>query len=401
MNFSESVRIAFVNLFANKLRSLLSMLGIIIGVAAVISVVAITNGIKEKALAELGPSDFFVYFLSPQYQARSNRQVSLTADDLRMFDDLPFVRAVLPKMFRNFEVRSGARLLKGTVSLTDPGYLKTYRKTLLAGRNINDFDMMQRSEVCLVSDRLAAKLFGDPSRVGQPLFIGRSRLTVVGVVRSDAAARRSRFANSGEFLEKDDVMVPYSTFLRLRSDLTIDQLEIYVAKGYGGNVLQDLKFAIQRKERKPEDYFIQDPKELLAQIEKQTRMFSAFLASIASISLLVGGVGVMNVMLTTVAERTREIGVRKAVGASQRDILLQFVIESCVICLVGGCIGVLLGVAVSRVLPVLSGGKIPTSIVESSVALSFAFSLATGLVFGIFPAVRASRLSPAEALRTE
>jgi putative ABC transport system permease protein len=130
-------------------------------------------------------------------------------------------------------------------------------------------------------------------------------------------------------------------------------------------------------------------------------MFSLFLASIASISLLVGGVGVMNVMLTTVAERTREIGVRKAIGASQKDILTQFIVESCVICIVGGCIGIGLGIAVSKVLPALSGGKLPSSIVESSIALSSVFSLATGLIFGIFPAIRASKLSPAEALRAD
>ena len=223
---------------------------------------------------------------------------------------------------------------------------------------------------------------------------------MIGIIEISESAE---FVNSSyqEMVQTNDFLIPFSTALRLNSNQKINQLRIYVDKNYRGSVLQEIQKALDENNKKHDDYSIQDPKDILAQIEKQSKEYTLFLSGIAAISLLVGGIGIMNVMLTSVAERTREIGIRKAVGANQKDILLQFMIESCVICMMGGVLGIGLGVCGAALVPWISSQKTEASILPSSLAISFLFSLIVGLIFGIFPAIRASRLSPAQALRTK
>lgn len=402
MNISESFSISFVNLKSNKVRAFLSMLGIIIGIAAVIIVVAITNGAKEEVLQSIGTEDSFIYVVNAKYNEKTNRQIELKTDDLEMFKGLPFIKSVLPKMYKTFEVRTSKKHLKRSISMINPSYLKTHRITLLSGRNINDFDIIQRSRVCLISKKLARILFESASPVGQTVSCGQAALNVVGIVEPFSnQAMGEALMEDEESMDPNDFLVPYTTALRLESDIRIDEISLYVDKNYSGNALQQIQSAIEKNSKSMDDYSIQDPKEILAQIEKQTALFTTFLGAIASISLLVGGVGIMNVMLTSVAERTREIGIRKALGASQKDILYQFVIEACVICTLGGVIGIFLGVLVSYLLPWMTNHKVSASIVGNSLAISCLFSLVVGIVFGIFPALKGSKLSPAEALRVE
>jgi putative ABC transport system permease protein len=250
---------------------------------------------------------------------------------------------------------------------------------------------------------LSKSLFYSASPVGESIFCGPSAFTVAGIVESGGESIETAWTGEegGERIDQNDFLVPYTTTLRLEPDIRISQLNIYVSKSYTGSVVAEMKSALNFHLKKPENYIIQDPKEILAAIEKESRVFTIFLGCIASISLLVGGIGIMNVMLTSVAERTREIGVRKAVGASQKAILVQFMIESCVICVIGGSIGIILGSVISYLLPFLSSHKIASSILGSSLIVSFFFAFLVGLIFGTLPAVRASRLSPAEALRFE
>lgn len=378
------------------------MLGIIIGIAAVIIVVAITNGAKEEVLQSIGTEDSFIYVVNAKYNEKTNRQIELKTDDLEMFKGLLFIKSVLPKIYKTFEVRTPKKHLKRSIAMINPSYLKTHRITLLSGRNINEFDVTQRSRVCLISKKLARLLFETATPVGQTVSLGQAALNVVGVVEPFSnQAMGEALMEDEESMDPNDLLVPYTTALRLESDLRIDEISLYVDKNYSGNALQQIQSSIEKNSKTMDDFSIQDPKEILAQIEKQTALFTTFLGAIASISLLVGGVGIMNVMLTSVAERTREIGIRKALGASQKDILYQFVIEACVICTLGGVIGIFLGVVVSYLIPWMTNHKISTSIVGNSLAVSFLFSLVVGIVFGIFPALKGSKLSPAEALRVE
>ena len=403
MNISESFSIAYVNLKSNKTRAFLSMLGIIIGIAAVIVIVSITEGAKQDVLKSIGTADSFIYVINAKYNESTNRQIELKSNDLEMFERLRAKKSVLPKMYKTFEIRTPKKLLKRSISIIDTNYLKTHRLTLLTGRNVNSFDIDQRSRVCLINKKLSKLLFDVTSPIGQIVYCGQGALTVVGIIQSESD---ESFASVSENEEEEsyqpnEFLVPYTTALRLESDSKIDEISLYVDKKYEGNVLQEIKEVIEKNSRSMDDYSVQDPKEILAQIEKQTLLFSTFLASIASISLLVGGVGIMNVMLTSVAERTREIGIRKAIGASQRDILSQFIVEACFICMLGGFIGILIGCTITYLLPILTNHKISTAIVYGSLLVSFSFSLLVGLVFGVFPAVCASKLSPAEALRVE
>ncbi|MBI1979287.1 MAG: ABC transporter permease, partial [Elusimicrobia bacterium] len=300
MNISESFMISVVNLQSNKIRAFLSMLGIIIGISSVIVIISITEGAKQGVLESIGTADSLIYTISPKYNEKMNRQIELTNEDLQMFQGLPFSKATLPKMYKTFEVRTSKKLLKRSISLMTPGYLKTHRLKLLAGRNINDFDVSQMSRVCLISKKLAKQLYDVPSPLSQTLYCGQSALTVVGIIQSETmeSLGTSGEEDSEESMEPNEFLIPYTTALRLETGLRIDEISLYVDKNYKGDVMKEIKAILERNNKSLDDLNIQDPKEILAQIEKQTLMFSTFLASIASISLLVGGVGIMNVMLT-------------------------------------------------------------------------------------------------------
>ena len=403
MNLTDSFRVTWMNLKANPFRSLMSILGIIIGISTVIIVISIANGTKEQALREIGAVDSYIYTLIPNFN-RMTGQVTLVSSDIKSFTSLSFVKTVLPRFYRNFDLRTPKKIFKQMVTPMDIQYLKSHRLSLLSGRNINDFDLLERARVCMITEKLAHLLFNEPNPLKKTLHCGRIELTVVGIFQSEFDSFDPISWSEDEIMDAlgpTEFLMPYTTVLRLEQDMQIDALEIYVDKNYQGPVMKKLALALVNQGHHENDFTIQDPREILAQIEKQSRLYATFLASLASISLLVGGIGIANVMIASVAERTREIGIRKAIGASQRDILFQFVIEACILCAVGGMMGILLGVMVSYCLPLVTHQKVLTLISFSSIPIALIFSIVVGLFFGVFPALKAARLSPIEALRTE
>lgn len=403
MNLSESFRTALFNLLSNKLRSFLTMLGVIIGVASVVTMVGLGQGMRAQIVNQIsslgsnlltvipgrmrqGPGSFFM--------ARGGGNV-IKYEYFRELRETPFpgIRAVTTEASTNLAVTFGRESTLVNVVGTTPEFLEIRNFSLLSGRPFNGYDLSYSRKVAILGNTVAQDLFGDPPlAVGESIRIGRTIFTVVGVLEPKTAG--------GQDLG-NQVFVPLTT---LRQYLTGSQYlrNVVVQVDTKENislVSQWLSDFFTRKIGDPEKFSIVNQQDILETVESVTGTVTLFLAVIAGISLLVGGIGIMNIMLVSVAERTREIGLRKAIGAKPRDILLQFLLESSLLSLVGGMVGVILGVLAGRALASFSQWTFVLSPQVMGLALSV--SLAVGLFFGMYPARRASRLDPITALRYE
>ncbi len=406
MIFGEILRVALGALRANKLRSFLTMLGIVIGVAAVIAMVALGRGAQRAVsdrIASLGTT-----LLTVVPGQIFGRGVAAEADRARLtMDDAEAIEArartaaaVQPEMSRQLQVQYLNRNTSTQVVGTTANYLEVRRYELERGRMFTPAEDRARARVAVVGPAVVQNLGLDASAaiVNQEIRVRGIQFTVVGVLKSKGQA--SPFANPDE-----QVLIPIQTArfrvmgadrLRSISVLATSEADIPVT-------MAEIQKALRREHRlrpeQPDDFTIRNQADFLNTLGETTQVFSYLLAGIAAVSLLVGGIGIMNIMLVSVTERTREIGVRKALGASRRNILLQFLIEAVVLCLMGGLAGVLLGgggaVLLSRTL------SWNTDISAASVVMAFAFSAAVGLVFGVWPARRAARMDPIVALRYE
>jgi putative ABC transport system permease protein len=261
------------------------------------------------------------------------------------------------------------------------------------GRPLNDEDMQERALTCLLSVDSARRLFGASDPVGQTLRFGDATYQVVGVVGNPRHP-------TGVGRAADDLYFPLPTLLR-QENVPLNIVEVWVRKDYTGDPKEAVLAAIAGDPREKPYFTIQDPQALVDEVESTSRKFRYTMLALSAVALFVGGIGIMNVMLISVSERTREIGLRKALGASAKDILLQFVVEVSVLSAVGGLGGVILGVGAAKLASRLTNGEMPTAVMPSAVAAALLFSVLVGLVFGLYPAVKASRFSPMEALRND
>jgi putative ABC transport system permease protein len=396
MELRESVEIAVANMLLTKVRSGLSILGLVIGTAAIIIVVAIANGSRKMVIESLSIGNADVLYIWPWYDEVSRRAGSLTLNDVDVLSRLPNVESATPEILETKEVGgpSGHHPLKGLG--IDPGYLEVHRYRVFAGRDISLLDVRKRALVVVFTKDSADRLFQGPNPVGQSVRINGVYFEVVGVALKPAGGP----AGAG-VAKNADYFIPVSTLLYLEKNINIPSIRVRVAKGKSELALRSVKHYFGSDPVRKSLVKISDPNEFIEEIKKKDRALMLQLMSIAAVSLLVGGIGIMNVMLTSVAERTREIGLRKALGATSRDILEQFLVETSFLSGVGGILGTVLGLAVSWALPILSSGKVPTSPVLFSIVLSIGFSLTFGLFFGLFPASKAAQLSPIESLRYE
>ncbi|MCX7730237.1 MAG: ABC transporter permease [Candidatus Caldatribacterium sp.] len=403
MNLAESFRTALFNLLANKLRSFLTMLGVIIGVASVVAMVGLGQGMRAQILAQLtslgsniltvipgrvrqGPGSFFM--------ARGGGDI-LKYEYFRELREAAFpgIRTVTTETMANFVVTAGRESVVVNVVGTTPEFLEVRNFSLLQGRSFNGYDCSYSRRVAVLGHTVAQDLFGNPAAsLGQSIRIGRNIFTVVGVLEPKTAG--------GQDLG-NHIFVPLATHQRyLTGNRYLQNIIVQVdAKENIPLVSAWLSDFFTRKIGNPEEFSILNQQDILETVESVTGSITLFLAIIAGISLLVGGIGIMNIMLVSVAERTREIGLRKAIGARPRDILLQFLLESSLLSLVGGGVGVLLGVLAGRSMASFSQFSFVVS--PQVVALALSVSLVVGLFFGIYPARRASRLDPIAALRYE
>jgi len=405
MNFTEFLGVSLNSLLANKVRSFLTMLGIIIGVAAVITMISLGQGAKKAVsdrLEALGTNLLYIRSGAPHMRgvrSAAGEVERLDEKDLkRLRTDCAAVDYIVPEIRGNQQVIYGNQNWNTSVIGTSPEYMELRNYIINDGSNFTNQDVNGLRRVAVIGPTVAENLFGSINPVGQTIRIGRLRFEVMGVTEIKGA--------SGGFMDFDDVViVPYTT--AQKRVFGIDNLNRFIARLKDESMLKAAYLEIEKSLRKSHrlrpdqdnDFFIQSQSDFASAREETTNTLTYLLAGVALVSLLVGGIGIMNIMLVSVTERTREIGVRMAIGARRRDILMQFMLESISLSLLGGIIGILSGAGGSFVLTEFFGWS--TFIPAEAVALSFGFAFVVGIFFGIYPARKASLLDPIEALRYE
>ena len=406
MLIGETLSVALGALRANKLRSFLTMLGIVIGVSAVIAVVALGRGAQKAVNERISALGTTLLTVSPGQRfgggvASADSRARLTMDDAEFLQERATIIAqVQPEMTKQLQVQYLNRNTNTSVVGTTPNYLEVRKYELEAGRMFSAADDMGRRRVAVVGPEVVTNLGMDNPQaiIGEAVRIRGLQFEVVGVLKSKGQA--SPFNNPD-----DQVLIPIQT-ARYRA-FGSDQLRSISVLAPSDKQIPQTMAEIQKLIRRShrlrasqgDDFQIRNQADFLNTAAETTQVFGLLLAGIATVSLLVGGIGIMNIMLVSVTERTREIGVRKALGATKGNILLQFLIEAVVLCLFGGLVGVLLGAGGAYALSTF--GSFSTEVTSDSIVLAFVFSAAVGVVFGVWPARRAARLDPIIALRYE
>jgi putative ABC transport system permease protein len=413
MSLRENVLLAFNSLLINKLRASLTMLGIIIGVAAVVTLLAAGRGVESFVISEfesLGNNLLFVFpgRLEPGQGPRRAGGSGLTYDDAVALADsflTPDVVAVTPSLDRLAPVTYSGRETRTTISGTTPNFIQVRNFRPVAGRFINDQDISSSARVAVVGQTVYETLFADGGLpIGQTIKINNINFKIIGLMEEKGG--------SG-FNDQDNlILIPLTTaqrrlFLTRRADgkFTVDLIYAQAIseerqEAAIGQIQEVLRQTHGIEFRNEDDFTVLSQNELVSTFSQITSVMTAFLGAIAGISLLVGGIGIMNIMLVSVRERTREIGLRKAVGAKRNDILRQFLTEAVLLAVVGGLIGLAIGMVGAGFIGSLSDSLQPIVSLDS-VLLSVGFSAAVGLFFGSYPASRAARLDPIDALRYE
>jgi putative ABC transport system permease protein len=413
---AESLRIALRALTANKLRTALTMLGIVIGVAAVIALLAIGQGASaavESRFAALGTN--VIYIVPGQLNLGGVRSAAgsaptLTLQDYQAIassDAISAVAAVAPERSFFGQVIYQGLNTNTRITGTTPSYQDVLNFYPAQGEFFTDDDVQARAQVAVLGANVAQNLFGDMNPIGETIRVnaggGSANLRVIGVMQPKGGTG---------FLNRDDqIFIPITTALsKLQRARTASGGEQINSIDIQARSDKDIPAAIDQvtqvllaNRHSPDDFQVRNVQDQIDAQKQASQTLTILLGAIAGISLVVGGIGIMNIMIVSVTERTREIGIRKAVGAKRRDILMQFLMEALVVSVIGGLIGILAGIGTSWFVEgkQLNGQEIQTVVVPSSILLAFGVSAAIGLFFGIYPASRAARLNPIEALRYE
>ena len=402
MPLSEIMRVALESIRANLFRAMLTMLGVIIGVAAVITMVALGSGAQraiDQQLQSLGANLLTINTGMWFMRGVSRQQNNLTIDDAGALGrEAVHLSAVVPEMSFRDQVKSGNRNINVSITGTTPNFAGVHGFTVDQGRMFSAADDAARRRVVVVGAEVPGMLDLEPAAlIGRTLSIRAVPFEVVGVFEAKGAVGMSN--------PDDDVWVPLQTArYRLTGNDQLQSINVEVAPSATiEQAMVDIERVLRRAHGilpgRDNDFAIFDRKTFFNARAEATEIFSFLLAGIAGVSLIVGGIGIMNIMLVTVTERTREIGIRKALGATRGSIMLQFLVESVTLCVLGGVLGIALGAGLSALLAKFAGWQ--TYVTPGSVLLSFGFAAAVGLLFGLMPARRASRLDPIEALRYE
>ena len=433
MHIVEGLSISIAAIRSNKLRSLLTTLGIIIGVASVLAMIAIGDGAKEIVHQDAqrlgGANQFFVF--RTWYKRVNNRWVRIRSNEYLKYEDVlaieaecPSVKAVTPQIWNwsgvLIQAPNGNEIRAGWNGV-DATYETAMDWNIKEGRFITDEDVENASKVCVLGDEIATTLFGDKSALGQEIKIARDSNDYNQWKQKEGRRFTERFTVVGTFVPRgtslrfgvsfDNIaFIPISTIQeRFTGNDQIPNITVYAHTVKDvSKAVEEVRTVIRKRHRNQDDFVrIFEMRAGMAQLEKISKVIKITLGSIAGFSLLVGGIGIMNMMLVAVGERTREIGLRKALGARHLDILLQFLMEAVVMCGVGGAIGIGLGILAGEGMAMLAVKIVkivpewPAVISLQWILVSISFSALMGISFGLYPAVKASSLSPIEALRMD
>jgi putative ABC transport system permease protein len=405
MNILSLLRVSLRALLRNKMRSALTMLGIVIGVGAVITMVAITTGARNSVQAQissLGDNVFMIF--SSSFSSGGSRQAAGSRWNLSMEDvealetQCPDVRAVSPLVRMSGQLVYADQNWATSVWGVAPNYTSIRSYDVAEGRDLTDTDTRGAAKVCLVGQTIVDNLFQGTDPVGTTIRIRRLPFEVVGRL---AAKGQSAMGQD----QDDVVLIPYTTAVRIQGGQT--RVNAILGSATAGNTLNsavsEITDVLRTRHRiqpgEDDDFIIRTQADIASTVESSAKTMTILLGSVALVSLLVGGIGIMNIMLVSVTERTREIGIRMSVGARQQDILFQFLLEAVMLSAIGGLLGIALGGGVSSLISKFAGWPSQISPIVAFIALAFASLV--GIFFGFYPARKASRLDPIEALRYE
>ncbi len=406
MNFFNLLKIALRALNRNKLRAILTMLGIIIGIAAVICMLAIGQGSKESIKAQISEMGSNMIMIHPGNmqrggvrQSSDDKQTLKVADYEALRDRTAYLKAVSPVVQSSGQMVAGNNNWPSSISGVTPEYMDIRKLSVEDGEMFNEADIKSAAKVCLLGKTVVSNLFpGGENPIGKVVRFGKVPFTVIGVLKSKGT-------NSMGMDQDDVVIAPYTTVMK--RILAVDYLGSIFASALSeemtpmatDEITEILRTSHRLGEGDEDNFDIRSQQELSEMMNSTSDMMTVLLTCIAFISLLVGGIGIMNMMYVSVTERTREIGLRMSIGARGIDILLQFLIEAVIISVTGGVIGVIFGCIATWAVHTLAAW--PVSILASSIILSFAVCTFTGIFFGWVPAMKASNLDPIEAIRYE
>jgi putative ABC transport system permease protein len=402
MIFWMILKVALKSLMANKLRSVLAMLGIIIGVGAVIAMLAIGAGTQASVMNRISSMGTNLLVVRPGQRGTggvmSGTQQNLTLDDAAtLLTQIKGIKAVAPVVSGSGQLKYFGKNARATVTGTSITYMPIRAFEVDQGEMFTEQDVERMARVALIGPVTAENLFGAGDAVGQTIKVNGINFRVVGLLKSKG--------DQGYFNPDDQLIVPYTTAMKQLFGLDyLREIDVQATDDADLTQLQADVLQLFRKRHRiqpgmPDDVNIRNQADLLETANEVSKKFTVLLGAIAGISLLVGGIGIMNIMLVTVTERTREIGIRKAIGAKDRDILRQFLIEALVMSALGGLLGVVSGVGTAEVLGRFT--DFATIVKPYSIVLALGFSAAVGIFFGYYPATRAAKLDPIECLRYE
>ncbi len=398
----ENIKIAFKSILSNKMRSLLTMLGIIIGISSVISIVSIGDsmkGVMDDIYKNFGKNRAVLYVGNIE---------DFRTTDFFYNDDLEILKErfseklayICPSDSLRSDVTAGRNTIKLNMEFIDSGYDKVQQIKMLYGRMINSKDIERKSKVVVLEQKAALKLFGKDNAVGKTIRVkidnNMEDLLVVGVYKIEQSPLLTLMQGQSNY---ENSFIPYT--MPTSSYYAYYALDIFIDEKYSMAITGDeiINYIARMKNRTPENYIYYTVEEEQTQVESVVTGLSVAVAAIAAISLLVGGIGIMNIMLVSVTERTREIGIKKALGARTKDVLFQFLIESATLSAIGGIVGTITGIGL-----VMIGGSfisIPVVVNPASIILAVVFAMVIGIFFGYYPAKKAANSDPIEALRYE
>lgn len=405
MLFKECFLMAFTALYANKMRSLLTMLGIIIGVGAVIAMVSVGMGVRsnvQESIASLGSNMLIV---SPGSSNRGgprgaagSMQTLKYADAEAIEKKIRNIQNVSPSISSSYQIVNGNQNWNSTVRGVTPQYMDIQSLEVQSGSFITQDNLKKRERVAVIGSTVAENLFNEENPVGKNIRVNNQPFKIIGLLESKGQSSMGQ--------DQDDVVIiPLTTAMERVQGITyVQSINVQVKDSiYMDQVQEDIETLLRQRHKitadKEDDFHVRNLTSLMETMTQTTTMITLLLGSVAGISLLVGGIGIMNIMMVSVTERTREIGIRKALGATFDNIMMQFLIESVVIGVIGGIIGIFMGCGLSYLISQV--GDFNTVITWAPIVISFTFSVGIGLIFGILPARKAARLDPIEALRYE